>query len=405
MSVSRSIYLERYATPNLGLFEQIPVERTLIVVIPCYKEPDILSALHALDACTYDTDKAAILVVVNEPEDATKEARNINKSTLTTLRQAQIKYPLVFTHSIFPTKKAGVGLARKTGMDEAVRYFHKHQRDGIIVCFDADCTCSPDFLSEIAGQFENKPYLNLGLVHFEHHLENLTTHIIDYELHLRYYINAQRHACCPHAVQTLGSCMTVRASAYQKQGGMNTRQAGEDFHFIHKMMNLGGIEEINTTTIRPSARISDRVPFGTGRALGKSVQQELRTYAPQTFEDLKQANRHLQEQYESALAPAELPESLTTFYEKQGFAQALCKMKSESNSFAVFHKKYYAWWDGLRLMKFVHHCRDHFYPDQSITVAVEWIFEILQLKYPADKRHQLITLREYDRCHPFQSKW
>ncbi len=70
---------------------------------------------------------------------------------------------------------------------------------------------------------------------------------------------------------------------------MNKRKAGEDFYFIQKIIELGNYTELNTTGVIPSPRISNRVPFGTGKAIGDWVKQgseEYFTYHPQTFRDL-----------------------------------------------------------------------------------------------------------------------
>jgi hypothetical protein len=50
---------------------------------------------------------------------------------------------------------------------------------------------------------------------------------------------------------------------------MNRRQAGEDFHFLHKIVLLGEYGHVNDATVFPAARISHRVPFGTGASLKK----------------------------------------------------------------------------------------------------------------------------------------
>src|SRR4029434_9989987 len=93
--------------------------------------------------------------------------------------------------------------------------------------------------------------------------------IAAYELHLRYYLQALRTAGFPHGYHTIGSSMAVRARTYMEQGGMNRRQAGEDFYFLHKLIPLGGFTELNSTTVYPLPRPSNRVPFGTGRAVSE----------------------------------------------------------------------------------------------------------------------------------------
>ena len=74
-----------------------------------------------------------------------------------------------------------------------------------------------------------------------------------------------------------------------RQGGMNKRQAGEDFYFLHKIIPLGHFGEINTTRVIPSPRPSDRVPFGTGRAVRDYLAtHKFETYPLEAFRDLKQ---------------------------------------------------------------------------------------------------------------------
>ena len=97
-----------------------------------------------------------------------------------------------------------------------------------------------------------------------------------YELHLRYLNLFSRFTGFPYAYHTIGSCFGVRAETYASQGGMNKRKAGEDFYFLHKIIPLGEFREINNTCVIPSPRESDRVPFGTGAAIGKYLFRGIR---------------------------------------------------------------------------------------------------------------------------------
>ncbi len=94
----------------------------------------------------------------------------------------------------------------------------------------------------------------------------------------------------PHSIHTVGSSFAVKASSYVKQGGMNRRQAGEDFHFLHKMVLLGEYGTVKDATVYPAARISHRVPFGTGAALKKWEEGDRElysTYALNSFDTLR----------------------------------------------------------------------------------------------------------------------
>jgi hypothetical protein len=70
---------------------------------------------------------------------------------------------------------------------------------------------------------------------------NVARAITSYELHLRYLVHAMRWAGHPFAYQTVGSSMAVRRKAYLSLGGMNTRQAGEDFYFLQKFIEVGSL--------------------------------------------------------------------------------------------------------------------------------------------------------------------
>ncbi len=391
-----SLYLDRYAWPSELFPEYQPPENlSMIVVIPCFKEPDLIGALDALNACTAPANQVLIIVVINEPETCSHETKKCNEQTLTTLESYRSNYPLLISYQKLPDKKAGVGLARKIGMDEAIRIFRKVGNDGAIICFDADCRCDTNYLDEIELIYSN-PETQSGIVFYEHqlHRENHDA-IIDYELYLRYYIDALRFAKFPYAHQTLGSCITVRASMYEKVGGMNTRKAGEDFYFLNKTIPHGGFVEINTTTIRPSDRVSDRVPFGTGKAVNELLTNDgnYEVYHPNTFEDL----RLFFAKFDSFWNEDEwkLPMTLTTFLGDDWHNQ-ISDIKSQVNSIEAFRKRFFHWFDAFRILKFVHFCRDEFYQNVELGEALDWL-RTKHFFLKGSKESYLVQLRYLDR--------
>ena len=149
------------------------------------------------------------------------------------------------------------------------------KRRGILVACDADSLVSTNYLTSIENSFLRNPQYNFVNLNFCHPVDDPTLApsmrqgIILYELYLRYLRNAMQWCGYPHAIHTVGSSFAVKASAYVKQGGMNRRQAGEDFHFLHKIVLLGDYGHITEATVYPAARISHRVPFGTGSGIEK----------------------------------------------------------------------------------------------------------------------------------------
>lgn len=113
--------------------------------------------------------------------------------------------------------------------------------------------------------------------------------IMKYELYLRYYRLALEYTGHPHAYHCIGSAFAVRTLDYVAQGGMNKRQAGEDFYFLQKLIATGRYATLQSTQVYPSPRFSGRTPFGTGQAVRQIVQESghFRVYHPQAFRDLK----------------------------------------------------------------------------------------------------------------------
>lgn len=391
-----SVYLERYAWKQELFPDFIPPKNLgLIVVIPAFKETSIELALDSLNHCTEPEKDVLILVVVNESKNASNEIAKINKACLETIQRFDANYHILTSYLKLPEKKAGVGLARKIGMDEAVRLFRKADHDGVIVCFDADCRCDENYLTEIEKTYHDHA-INAAVVFYEHQLNRINHEaILNYELYLRYYIDALRYTKFPYAHQTLGSCITVRCSQYEKVGGMNARKAGEDFYFLNKTIPLRGFTEINSTTIRPSDRVSDRVPFGTGKAVNDILKDEdvYDVYHPNTFEDLKIFFSRVDwfaESFEWTI-PRTMKDFLGADWKDQ-----ILDLKTQVASKENFEKRFFHWFDAFKILKFVHFCRDYYYQNVELKEALDWLRKYT-LHLPGSLDSQLIQLRYFDR--------
>lgn len=390
-------YFERYAYGPPILPEIIPSGDTnIIVVIPCYREKQLLQALESLTRCEDPGFSVQVLIIINEPENAATETSKINQEAVVRLDQLDIPdfMELVIHEAILPNKKAGVGLARKLGMDEAARWFNAIGKDGIITCYDSDCDCDPRFFKAIHASFQQHQ-LDAGVIFYEHPLNN--DEIIQYELFLRYHIDALRFAQFPYAYQTLGSCISVKASTYQKHGGMNTRKAGEDFYFLHKIIPHCRFGEINEATIYPSPRESDRVPFGTGIALTKiSKLDQYLVYAPESFIALEGLFSRIKDIYEGK--EVILSNSIEAFHQENGFEAALKEMLKNVSNFQTFKKRFFTWWDAFRALKYVHFARDHYYPNIPLEAAIQWLDEhYWDLPLSGTLEEKLWTIRKWDR--------
>lgn len=397
-------YFERYAYPVKLFADAVKDSLKIIVVIPCYNEPDILSTLNSLNNCR-PVDGVEVIIIVNEPETCEERAREQNRRTLNEIstwkKHNKLNFTLLSYHLIARDKDAGVGYARKVGMDEAARRFEEIKyREGVICCFDADSTCRSNYLEAVNKHFYlSKSVPHGAAVYFEHIIPEdpwQKEGIIQYELHLRYYVQALRLIGYPYAHQTVGSSMIVRADIYQKIGGMNKRKAGEDFYFLHRLMPTGNFIDINDTVIYPSPRVSDRVPFGTGKAMAKwQIEKPTAyfTYNLQSFLDLKtlfiQAEKFFKindSEHEAILD--KLPESIKSFLLSNEFNHALVRLNKQSSNLPAFINKWYQYFDGFKVLKYLHFTRDNYYNNWPV---VEEAKKLARLRWQKDRVESITT--------------
>jgi hypothetical protein len=279
-------------------------------VIPVYKETSLLFTLDSLLNCKPPEKEVEVLLVFNCAADD-QEALKINQTAFEEVKAWRAQHTpffdlhLIEEHQLDP-KSAGVGLARKIGMDEAIRRANiSAVQDPILVCLDADCTVSENYLQAIERAFE-KDHFEAASIYFEHPLSgvefpnSIYESILYYELHLRYFKHAMKYISLPYDRYTVGSSMAVRASAYAKEGGMNKKKAGEDFYFLQKYLIKQSLGEIPKATVFPSPRTSERVPFGTGRAMLDHLQERKdlkKSYSAKSFKLLKKIFGTIKESY------------------------------------------------------------------------------------------------------------
>ncbi|NJM16521.1 MAG: glycosyltransferase family 2 protein [Bacteroidales bacterium] len=175
-----------------------------IVVVPSFNEESTLQAIKSLWQCTLPQCHVAVFVVVNFPE---RSSASIEETSLKMLKElthwaknhnnSHIQLHNIYLSQV-PLKKAGVGLARKTGMDEAIYWFAKNRVNGLILSLDADCLVEKNYLSEAFRFFDTHGEAKGASIYFEHpvtgnsYSTDTYVAIAQYELHLRYYVQALR---------------------------------------------------------------------------------------------------------------------------------------------------------------------------------------------------------------------
>ena len=417
MSASFARYRRRYTVAPQS--ETLPIANvaSLAVVIPVHDEPDPIRALACVRRCEVPASGADIILVVNGSDDPNQDRQNgVDRNWLEVSQWVErVPSDRLRFHAIdargLPRKRAGVGLARKIGMDAAAcRMDAGGCLDrGAIACLDADCEVDPDYLLVLdrwrcAGQEAG------AALHFEHPLAEAQTPLLrqaitEYELGLRYYVLGVGFAGFPFNYHTVGSSMAVRSSAYLDVGGMNQRKAGEDFYFLHKVASYGGVARIGDTVVRPSPRISHRVPFGTGRALGKAADigdPTHRTYPWEAFESLAGLGASLREACAKGVWSMEgLPEPMSEYAIAVGLEtqlrEALVSSPDPGRRWRASLQRIDAFW----VMKWLNHARDQHFGSRPVVIEAARAWKAASMPPTTEERAAgwLMRYREHDRAN------
>jgi hypothetical protein len=391
------MFANRYIEKNVIYPEFIDSEASplvsMIVMIPCLNEPEIFRTLESLWSCEPIRSYCEVVVVVNESENSSQAVKSFNQETYLKLFEwkKQNDRPALILHPIYArsvnAKHAGAGMARKIGMDEVIRRFNAlNKPGGVVISTDADCLFSPNYLQRIESVFADGKSCFAATLNFKHRISEMTdpkqkVGIQLYEDYLHYYKKALDFAGFPDAIYTIGSAFAVRAEAYVKQGGMNRRQAGEDFYFLNKLTKLGKITEITDAFVYPSARVSDRVPFGTGAAMTKWMNEDgdlTVTYNFAAFLDLKVLFGQVDSLFRNcadAKFMASLPASVQEYLRTLEFSGKLHEINQNSSSLGSFRKRFFQFFDGFLILRFLNFAHQKYYKQQNLSEAIKQLNE------------------------------
>ena len=376
------------------------------MVIPALAEAGVVATLDSLAAAGRPDVAVEILLVVNAACDAGPEIRQVNAQTLAGARAWAVHAAgrgfrcHVLDHRDLRPEQAGVGLARKLGLDAGLaRLAATHPGRGILVSLDADCRVAPGYLSAVNDFFEREPQAVGATIHFEHPIDEaeppLRQAIVEYELHLRCYRHGLAIAGSPYACYAMGSAFAVRSEVYAQEGGMNRRAAGEDFYFLNKLLKRGRVGRITDTAVYPAARVSGRVPFGTGAALRRSRDEPVTTYAPEVYRELQTFLGALET---AVLAGRPGPAEYAVFLDSMGFDAWLEKTRANVASSTALARQLRRWCDGFRTMKFVNWVTGRRYPRVAVTDAAREILRWQHVEPAGDTRRLLEQFRARDRA-------
>lgn len=414
-AVSR--YLSKQSSRGLWRLAR-PVQKHFlgVVVIPSLAEGSRLFAtLASLSKNPENWIKRFLcLVVINNSLDADPKVRHQNQQDLVRLEEyaQDTKLNLAWIDAAssgleVPSPVAGVGFVRKLGMDAALEYINWAESP-LLACLDADTLVDETYLEALARHF-GRSSLGAAVLPFQHQPtpDPILQEAIDlYEIFLRSYVFGLRLAASPYAFHSIGSAMACQALAYVRCGGMNSRKAGEDFYFLQKIAKTDGVEQLTGTCVFPEARVSQRVPFGTGRSLSQILQKELRgvqIYPVEAFKVLSNwlslvQNKPHQDAAVLLTEAGGVSTVLEAYLNQLGWSQVWTNLQRNYSNKEQLLSSFHVWFDGFKTLRLIHLLCDSTMKRGPAETLLPDYFRWANRPIPCDQDAFLDALRQEDRA-------
>lgn len=395
--LARRKYLERYAEPEARFAVELGETYGAAVAVPLRRE-DIGFLENLKPAFERAVERPLLIAVVNAQQaaDALVHQQNIRLlrelNELLTPRRVLPEVPGTPARAVLGRLGAcdvllvdrasagrwlpnnqGVGLARRIGSDIAFALHDAGRLRSPWLCStDADAELPPDYFRELGAialatpQGARRVALSLPFWHVESGDAAIDRATAEYEISLRYYTLGLASVGSPYCHESLGSSLCVLADAYAEVRGFPRRDAAEDFYLLDKLAKLGSVHRPPMSPIRIWSRVSDRVPFGTGRRVRDLIEgEQIRLYHPRCFELLGNASWAMRravvarsEETLLATLAAQLDAgtvgAVTTALEELHAVEALRDISDASPDARVRERRLSTWFDALRTLRFIH---------------------------------------------------
>ena len=355
------------------LHTPLPVYDALIALPSCNEYENLPEVIQSLEKNPESyTSKTFVLINVNNRQDA--DPSN-NLKTIDWLKSYTGQLNIAYLNSSEPPYsykgKFGVGLARHQACTEGCKYIDAKTP---VISLDGDSPVNSEYLEEIFKHIKSNPTFSAGHVNFKHRLEGTAEEIAAiqmYDKHLHYHREQLEKAGSPHAWYAIGSTIVCTKEAYLKSGGYNPRRmAGEDFYLLQQLSKVGyKIEMLAKAFVYPSNRQSDRVPFGTGKAVTDIVQSgQWLTYNPQCYEKLADfltlIRNNLNNNADKILQKS--PEEICPWLESRKFTDVWAKLQQNSKNETALLNRFNEWLDAFQTLKLIHYLTENNFPKIKI---------------------------------------
>ena len=336
------------------------------IVVPCYNEFDyIFETLKSINVQNEKIlKKTLVIIVINNSIEEIKTIKNNNQNTYQKLINKKYNFDFIAIDSFsnnyaIPKKLAGVGYARKIGLDFSLSYILNNK--AILCCLDADTLISKDYLKKIKENF--KKNIDVAVINFKHQKsKNLIIEkgIRQYENLIKKIAKKIELTGSPYGYVSMGSTIVCNVKSYIACGGMNTKKATEDFYFLQALAKYTNIEKIDDILIFPSSREENRVYLGTGFRMNEYIKNK--SFKNLKFSDdsfleiskiIKISEKYWADNYNDLINEMnkKINPLAVEFLIKKDLENIWTKFKKNAKNKSQFQLFFHQWFDALSIMQ------------------------------------------------------
>ena len=364
-----STYLKKRGISGPWKIEPL-INRTFnqAIVIPAYAELEFLPlTIESINQNKPELlNQTLVVVVVNNANNSPQSIKDNNQLTIQKINENNYQFTLAVVDAAspgleLPLKHAGVGLARKIGMDLALPHLTSPQ--SLIFCTDADTQVSPDYLSKVKQYFksQNTSAAVIGSSHLKSQDSAINDAIGQYEKFLKTTAEKIQRAGSPYGYVSMGSTIVCTAEAYCAVGGMPRKKATEDFYFLQELTKYCGVHNIPDILVFPSPRPISRVHLGTGFRMEQMQNGFDITNLYYSNDAFLYLSNWLQLGSIAWKVPlhkllnniSDIHPQLVEFLKLDGIEDVWSKIQNNAPSKSHFTEQFHRWFDGLKTIRFL----------------------------------------------------
>ena len=306
-----------------------------------------------------------VVIIINNSKDACAKIIQNNQDTYDKIVNSSYNFEFIvidcFSNDYsLPNKSAGVGLARKIGMDYCIDFSNTNS---LFFSIDADTIISSNYLKIIIENYIREKFA-AAVINFKHQKnDNLIINraIIKYENLLKDIAENIKKTGSIYGFVSMGSAIVCSMKAYVSIGGMPPKKATEDFYFLQKLAKYQKIYTIDEILVYPSSRAEQRIYLGTGFRMNnidnKNIFNDL-YIDPNAYVDLKRLYHIIdsnwnQKSSEIMSSIAKNNSKLYQYLNTNNFIEAFdCIQKNSLNKKQLLNQ-FHRWFDNFKIYKFL----------------------------------------------------